>query len=427
MLADLALGGGAVLPAPEDCIYVFDEAHHLADKTQNHFASSARIQGTLQWFDNINNVLGTATQRFARPANLVGLSTNVASETTALGDIFTDLSQALSILPFEPRDEERELYRFPLGDVPVSIAELCTAALPGMQRLCDGIERFHELLSDAVAGNQDWEKAFEAEDWLLPVGQLQGRALATLNLLQDYAQGVEQGHRCARWINRNQYDVEMVSAPIEPGHILSEVLWQRCYGCVCTSATLTALGSFQRFWSARGCRQIPQQPASPVRLTTQRLRHFMCRRCSLTPETLMRTATKSRACCQNLLSRERSALVLFTSWRQLNAVVKALPEDLAEGLLVQGDGSKQALIAEHRRRIDEGEASHLVGVASFSEGLDLPGTTVAMLSSSNCLSRYRMTPLTKPLLNGLRPRAGMPFTKYQYQMRHSSLCRPVAG
>ena len=65
--------------------------------------------------------------------------------------------------------------------------------------------------------------------------------------------------------------------------------------------------------------------------------------------------------------------MLFTSWRQLNAVVKALPEDLAEGLLVQGDGSKQALIAEHRRRIDEGEASHLVGVASFSEGLDLPG------------------------------------------------------
>ena len=82
-------------------------------------------------------------------------------------------------------------------------------------------------------------------------------------------------------------------------------------------------------------------------------------------------------------------------------------EDLAEGLLVQGDGSKQALIAEHRRRIDEGEASHLVGVA-FSKVWICRGTTVAMLSSSNCLSRYRMTPLTKPLLNGLRPRAGMP-------------------
>ena len=31
------------------------------------------------------------------------------------------------------------------------------------------------------------------------------------------------------------------------------------------------------------------------------------------------------------------------------------------------------MILEHRRRIDEGECSHLVGLASFSEGLDLPG------------------------------------------------------
>ena len=33
VLADLALGGGAILPAPEDTIYIFDEGHHLADKT----------------------------------------------------------------------------------------------------------------------------------------------------------------------------------------------------------------------------------------------------------------------------------------------------------------------------------------------------------------------------------------------------------
>ena len=26
VMADLALGGGAILPAPEDCIYIFDEA-----------------------------------------------------------------------------------------------------------------------------------------------------------------------------------------------------------------------------------------------------------------------------------------------------------------------------------------------------------------------------------------------------------------
>ena len=31
VLADLALGGGAILPPPEDTLYVFDEGHHLPD------------------------------------------------------------------------------------------------------------------------------------------------------------------------------------------------------------------------------------------------------------------------------------------------------------------------------------------------------------------------------------------------------------
>ena len=32
VLADLALGGGAILPPPEETIYIFDEGHHLPDK-----------------------------------------------------------------------------------------------------------------------------------------------------------------------------------------------------------------------------------------------------------------------------------------------------------------------------------------------------------------------------------------------------------
>ena len=44
-------------------------------------------------------------------------------------------------------------------------------------KLCDILEQAHELLQEAVAGNSDWQNAYEAEDWLVPVGQLQSRAL----------------------------------------------------------------------------------------------------------------------------------------------------------------------------------------------------------------------------------------------------------
>ena len=48
-LSDLALGGGAILSAPEDSIYVFDEGHHLPDKALSHFASFCRLHTTIAW------------------------------------------------------------------------------------------------------------------------------------------------------------------------------------------------------------------------------------------------------------------------------------------------------------------------------------------------------------------------------------------
>jgi ATP-dependent DNA helicase DinG len=73
-----------------------------------------------------------------------------------------------------------------------------------------------------------------------------------------------------------------------------------------------------------------------------------------------------------LLAAERSALVLFTSWRQLRDVLRRLPDDLVARMKVQGDGSKQALLNAHRAAVDAGQPSILVGLASFAEGVDLP-------------------------------------------------------
>lgn len=373
VLADLALGGGAVLPEPEDCIYILDEAHHIADKTQNHFSTNARVNGTIQWLDNINKVLSSLAQRFGRPANLTSLATSAAAEADALTSHLHALSEGLNTLPFETKEEDREVYRFPQGDIPATLMDLSMALLPSMGKLCDVVEQAHELLQEAVAGNTDWQNAYEAEDWLVPVGQLQSRALATRALLEDYALGASRPRRYARWLNRNLYDVEMVSAPIEPGNILQEVLWQRCYGAVCTSATLTALGRFDRFIERVGLQPDVSAAviASPFNYSEVATFHVPAMQSD--PRDFDAHTEEVIALIPDLLNRHVSALVLFTSWRQLNAVISGLPKTLAEGLLVQGEGSKQALLQEHRQRIDEGKSSYLFGVASFSEGLDLPG------------------------------------------------------
>ena len=226
-------------------------------------------------------------------------------------------------------------------------------------------------MQSAVAGEVNWEKSFEAEDWLVPVGQLQSRAAATLALFEDYARG--SSYRHARWVNRTGFDVEMISAPIEPGYILDEVLWQRAYGAICTSATLSALGRFDRFVERSGLNPAVTQVRIPSPFNYEQIATFCVPAMNSDPRDFDAHTAEVVELLPTLVKQEKSALVLFTSWRQLNAVVKALPGQVTEEILIQGESAKQVLIRTHRERIDAGEHSTLIGLASFSEGLDLPG------------------------------------------------------
>src|SRR5690606_12879910 len=54
-------------------------------------------------------------------------------------------------------------------------------------------------------------------------------------------------------------------------------------------------------------------------------------------------------------------------------VFAGLPAAVRERVLGQGDLSKQELIRQRRARVDNGEPSVIFGLASFAEGVDLPG------------------------------------------------------
>lgn len=55
-------------------------------------------------------------------------------------------------------------------------------------------------------------------------------------------------------------------------------------------------------------------------------------------------------------------------------VLEGLDESTKECIIEQGGRSKSAMLKQHKERIDEGKPSCLFGLASFAEGVDLPGT-----------------------------------------------------
>ncbi len=379
VLADLSLGGGVVLPEPEEVIYVMDEAHHLPDKTQNHFSVRARLRGSLTWLDQINATIGTLAQRFARPGDLVSIASMLVEQSAAVAEALGELGEALEPLEFEARDEDLYTHRFRLGCVEQTIREKCFAAHRPMAEGELALDRVLELLEQVSSGDLNWTNAHEADDWLGPVGQQQARASAVCALLRDYADApgseseeIKPGSLHARWANRFGEDVELISAPIQTGALLREALWSRCFAGICTSATLTAVGSWTHFVEQVGFTEDVQCIRIPSPFDYPRIAELRVPNMQSDPRDFDAHSEEVTRMLPELLKQARSALVLFTSWRQLRRVCSNLSEALMAQILVQGDASKQHLLDQHRARIDAGEESYLFGLASFSEGVDLP-------------------------------------------------------
>ena len=376
LLVDYALGGGAVLPQPEDAIVIVDEAHHLPGKTQQHFAARVRVGGALSWTDQINRVMGSLTQKLKRPPELERLAKGLASNCEALKVELEAVRLVFGALPFAKKDAETGIRRFSFGCVDGVVARACEAAAMPLQEINAHLSDAYELLRKALNGDLDWPAAAQAADWLAAVGALEDRAQATRLLFADYAQaagGAAQGVQRARWVKRTEQDLEAVSAPIEPGVLLHECLWSRCHAGVATSATLTGLGRFDRYFERAGL-----EGAKAVRIPSPfdypNIAVLRVPKMQTDPGDFAAHTAEVAGMLPNLLAQEVSALVLCTSWRQLRRLREALQEQpVAEALQAQGECAKQAMLDAHRQRVDAGRPGYLMGLASFAEGLDLPG------------------------------------------------------
>tara|TARA_Y100000588_G_scaffold203592_1_gene217414 strand:+ start:587 stop:2680 length:2094 start_codon:yes stop_codon:yes gene_type:complete len=379
VLADLSHGGGVTLPSPEEAIYIFDEAHHLPEKTQTHFSYSFYSQRMMQWLETINLFLGTLTQRFHRPDQLVSVSKKVAADSEIMETLILELEKSTTALDFDRRNGVADIHRFRLGEVPSDIVALCEPLASYFAILENSLVDVEKYLEELHKHSKDREDALEADTWLSVVTQNIGRISEAKELLFDYANSVSEDGLVShgRWIIRHEEDgradFELVTVPLHVGEILKKDLWDRCYGAICTSATLCALGSFERFTESTGLNfdEVSlNRIASPFNFA--KLATFRVPPMLEDPRNANAHTNEVAQYLPKLLAEEKSALVIFTSWRQLKEVVAQLPTSTRELCLVQGQSSKQFLLESHRKLIDGKRSSFLLGVSSFSEGIDLP-------------------------------------------------------
>lgn len=206
----------------------------------------------------------------------------------------------------------------------------------------------------------------------------------TALLAQALAQGLkhevesfvsyEEPERYVYWIQEHgERSVSLECRVLDPAPVLRSGLFDPAEAYVVTSATLSTAGDFSFVRRATGIPATARSLALSTPFDFQRRARFVV------PDSVPPSDRDfPRFVAEELLSLIRVApggvLGLFTSWRNMEAVVSIIrsrmPSDAR--LLVQGEAPRTQLVEEFRavRR------SVLCGVASFWQGVDVPGESL---------------------------------------------------
>lgn len=391
VLVDLALGGGAILPDPEDTIYIFDEAHHLPFKANNHFAEQIRLRGTIQWLEQMSRTL---VKMVADPL----LATNnafaraVAELQSEQPGLQSGLSEALLLVQsvIEERQNAgrdnasttgvgaQEAWHFPAGVLPEELKALADQ----LQRQSVAVSR---ALRDCVSAlrrqmeeGESLEHRQQAEMCFPAVGGMNTRAESICRLWHSLAREDPAGQApTARWLRElefnDDHDYLICSSPVLASGTLTEHLWDRCAATIMTSATLSALGRFDMLAMRAGLPANTEYHRIASPFDYQKAAVLRVPKMQCDPSDSQAHTAAIAELLPRILDMNQASLMLFSSRRQMQDVQALLSAEWQDRILCQDDYQKQQLINIHRERIDAGEGSVIFGLASFAEGVDLPG------------------------------------------------------
>ena len=376
VLADLMMGGGAVLPAPEDVIYIFDECHHLPEKAGHHFSHRLNLYSTRGWLLQLpvmlemvkRDIIGLSEDHIVALQNQVEHAVQLLDDAAAEIQPLRDEADAI---------DEGWRRRFEHGRVPGGLTQVARPLAASFSRIVEILDSIlpviENILENATAAERE-----PAEHWLAVVSATSDRLMTGMALWFNYARA-EHDPPYARWIKFSRggqiegMEIQLASHPVSVADELSERLWGRCAGAVLTSATVSVGGDFSIYQAKSGIDPGQSFLSLPSPFCFQEQAVLKIPQMTTNPGDADAHTEELITLIPDILAEEQSALVLFTSWWQMLRVFDDLEDDFRQRVLMQGDLAKHEILMRHRNRIDAGEVSCIFGLASFAEGVDLPG------------------------------------------------------
>ncbi len=272
---------------------------------------------------------------------------------------------------------QQSQHTFERGVIDPELREICGILYLCFSQLGQALDKILNRIRQCMENEGGEIDSALAESWYPGLGSLQARCEASLMLWFHYANpDVNKDIPQARWLTfgkiQDELEISLSCSPILAAEALTEKLWNECYAAVLTSATLSALNSFDFLSMRTGLPAASNfcRIGSPFNFAEAGVLRIPEKGFDAGDSSAHTQAIVS--CLPDLLAQDKGALVLFSSRRQMLEVLESLENDFRDKILSQDDYPKQQLITLHKSNVDAGEQSIIFGLASMSEGIDLP-------------------------------------------------------
>ncbi len=404
LLADLD-AGSSVLPPPEECIYVIDEAHHLADVGRDYFSARALLTSEASlWQDKVQKlkqVLNKALSQHAAISELLRL----ADATDEFFGHFQPVQRQIAGF-FRDNTKEETHVRFADAVLPDLLQRQTEALRDSSQKVLTCIDKLFQLLLESA--NDGKLSTAQLASLQQELSALQQKFSNQAQLWACWSQSQQHVNQ-ARWLEADGPHISGHACPLSVSFQLEDLLFSQAHAVLLCSATLKTLGSFDHISRDLGLTEHPGlrrlEVESPFAYREKGLIYIPKLKTDPTDEAF--TAELCRRLASFIQPAEGN-LVLFASYWQMEQVAVALRQQ-GLSLLVQGEASRQALLDLHKTKIDGGQGSILFGTQSFSEGLDLPGRLLTNLVITKLPFAVPTSPFEEAMAEAITKRGGNAF------------------
>ena len=383
VLADI-INGNNVLPDVEDCIFIFDEAHHLSQKALSHFS----IGGSTEFMKTSIRQSQGSIEQIIKITKIKSLDSYIEK----VDESIKDLIDLLSELEFKD-----DTFLFSILGVPKEITNITKKLFVLFNSAYNDFCHYKEHWDEFIKTNKIDQVTSDNINNI--VGQNNQNLSSILSLLSTFNQ--TQDHEkppLSNWINQSRLankklNYQLNSAKIDVSSSLNNMIWSKAAGVVLTSATLTALGSFNRLNQQIGLNPDENQYLRLASPFDHKSVEFIVGKIKSSPTN---TFEHTQEVAQQLIKRidpQSASLVLFASNNQMQEVADLIEKSIKCPLLIQGEFSKKNILEKHIQNRSKGKGSIIFGLDSFAEGVDLKGDNLNHVF----ISKLRFSVPTSPI------------------------------